>query len=411
MIEVEIWNFQSIEHDVVKIDGFTAIVGQSNIGKSAIVRAVKAALTGAPIDPYVRHGKLCLRLVKGTKTCKCACKVHIRTEGLDLLWEKGDAVNRYTFNGKEYTAVNRGMPDFLKEQFDYVKLGRDDSVLLQVSDQFRPLFLVDQPGSVVADVLSDVARLDHINVAIGMADKDRRAASATRKVREKDVGDLKLKLLTYEGLDAFAGQVQGVEAYHEKLQKLAEHLDKVQRFADQVLGSARQVKALEGVKNIVAPDVEPLRERSTAYTAIVALHEALVEREASAEFMRPVQNIEAPDIDAIQKLHAAYRQLEGWVAKLRLLKEVRDRWQQAEKAPIPETGALTTTLQEHEKVVGLRTKYESALASIKTLETDIAAAEAEEKQIKAELDALGVCPTCERPIGAGHQHVGVAANA
>jgi hypothetical protein len=411
MIEVEIWNFQSIEHDVVVIDGFTAIVGQSNIGKSAIVRAVKAALTGAPADTFVRHGKLCLRLVRGTKTCKCACKVHIRTEGLDLLWEKGDAVNRYTFNGKEYTAVNRGMPDFLKDQFDYVKLGRDDSVLLQVSDQFRPLFLVDQPGSVVADVLSDVARLDHINVAIGMAEKDRRAASATRKVREKDVTDLTLKLSTFDGLDTFAGQVQWAEQSYEKLQKLLAHLDEVQRFADQVLGSARQVKALEGVKSIVAPDVEPLREKSTTYTSLFALHGALVERESAAEFMQPVLTIAAPDIEGIQKLHEAYRRLEGWVAKLRLLKEVRDRWQQSEKAPLPETEPLTAVLQKHDKVAGLRTRYESALSTIKTLEDEIAAAALEETGIQAELDALGVCPTCERPLGVGHQHMGVAANA
>ena len=33
MIEVEVRNFQSIEHISLKVEGFTALVGRSNIGK------------------------------------------------------------------------------------------------------------------------------------------------------------------------------------------------------------------------------------------------------------------------------------------------------------------------------------------------------------------------------------------
>ena len=48
MLDVEIRNFQSIDHVHLRVEGFTALVGRSNIGKSAVVRAVKAALTGYP---------------------------------------------------------------------------------------------------------------------------------------------------------------------------------------------------------------------------------------------------------------------------------------------------------------------------------------------------------------------------
>lgn len=127
MLDVEIRNFQSIEHVHVVIDGFTTLVGRSNLGKSAIVRAIKAALTGAPEETSVRHGPKCEREVKGTKSCKCYCSVHIKTEGFDLLWEKGGDKNEYVFNGAKKTAVGKGTPDFLDESFGVVKSGKIES--------------------------------------------------------------------------------------------------------------------------------------------------------------------------------------------------------------------------------------------------------------------------------------------
>src|SRR6478752_168059 len=95
MIEIEVTDFQSIRHTSVAIDRFSAIVGRSNIGKSALVRAVQMALTGAVGTDFVRHGSSCDRAIRGTKKCKCFSRVRIKTFALELTWEKGDAVNRY----------------------------------------------------------------------------------------------------------------------------------------------------------------------------------------------------------------------------------------------------------------------------------------------------------------------------
>ena len=178
MIDLEVRSFQSIEHVKLRVDGFTALVGKSNIGKSAIVRAVKAALTGCVGNSFVRHSSACARRSKKAKTCECYSSVHIKAENFDLLWEKGDKHNRYVFNGQEHGVPNRGTPDFLErpkleKDFGQVKVG-DQWSLLQVADQFENLFLLNQSGGVVADVFSDVARLDRVNVAIKYVEKDRR---------------------------------------------------------------------------------------------------------------------------------------------------------------------------------------------------------------------------------------------
>jgi DNA repair ATPase RecN len=229
VIDVEIKDFQSIERVVLTIDGFTALLGRSNIGKSAVIRAMKAALTGSAGTAFVRHGPSCARRVKKTKTCKCFSSVHLRGKDFDLLWEKGDAINRYTYNGQVYDRAERGVPEFLLDKFALVKVG-DDQKLLQCSDQFYPIFLLDQTGGVVAEVLSDAARLDRINVAMKLAEKDRREAVSVRKVREQDLTLLAEKIGRFDGLDNVLSEVQATQDSLVKLGTAQQTMAQIEGF-------------------------------------------------------------------------------------------------------------------------------------------------------------------------------------
>jgi len=45
-VKIRIKNFQSIEDLEIEVRGFTAITGKTNIGKSAIMRAISSAMLG-----------------------------------------------------------------------------------------------------------------------------------------------------------------------------------------------------------------------------------------------------------------------------------------------------------------------------------------------------------------------------
>jgi exonuclease SbcC len=217
MIELEITGFQSIERISLTVDRFTALVGRSNIGKSAIVRAVKAALTGAAGTDFVRHDpKTCSRVLKGNKKCKCKATVRMGFPEFSFLWEKGDSDNRYTVwrNGTEevYDKLDRGTPEFLSPAFSPIKVG-DSPHLINVGDQFEPIFLLGDPGSAVADVLSDVAKLDNLNAALRLVAKDKTACSSTLKVREVDSQAEMARLAGFAGLDANLIAISDLQAY------------------------------------------------------------------------------------------------------------------------------------------------------------------------------------------------------
>jgi len=56
LIRVEITNYESIDHAVIEIDGFTTVVGPNYSGKSAAMRAINAALVNQQGTEFIRWG-------------------------------------------------------------------------------------------------------------------------------------------------------------------------------------------------------------------------------------------------------------------------------------------------------------------------------------------------------------------
>lgn len=404
MVRVEVKNFQSIEQEVIEIDGFSAVVGRSNIGKSAVVRAIKAALTGSSDDSYVRHGPLCLRLVKGTKTCKCSCTVHIIGPGLDLLWEKGDAVNRYVYNTVEHTVVGRGTPEFLADEFSLVKLG-DEKELLQVSDQFRPIFILNRSGTVVADVLSDVAKLDQINVAARLAEKDRKEASATRKVREKDILELRGDLLKYDGLDDVLVRVGEVEDCDRRVDETSHRLDQLERFVESAYGVARRVKALDQVNAVVVPGIGSLVALGTAYQIMGGFELDLGQRMLAVAKLEGVEMVTIPSLDEFKATSAKHSKLVQWVLKIEHLKEFFDRTQKVNAVVPPALDGLASAQERYLRLHLWADKATAVARSVVDLKAALEAAIQAETEVLDEFKSLGVCPTCNRGYTVDpHQH-------
>lgn len=404
MIGVEVWNFQSIEKLSIEIDGFTALVGRSNIGKSALVRAIKAALTNELGVQFVRHEVDCARLRRGLKTCKCQTTVHIVMDGFDLLWEKGDAVNKYTFNGKVYDSPGQGIPDFLAEDgFAQVKIG-DKLGTIQVADQFFPIFLLNQSGSAVADAISDVARLDRINKAIRLVDKDKRENTATRKVRDKDVSVLQGKLGAYDGLDvslrkvekAVAG-LEGVMGAHEKVTNLTGYVDRSQDLVT-------KIKVIWEVGKVPIPDTKPVLGLWSKVQALDLARIRLGRVVAEYKPLLWVDTFEVPEVAPITTSFKSVQRLNGWVSRLESFRQAFVKIEQTEKVEVP---AIVSVVKAHKKIETL-TGYAAKLArlnkAIEKIEADFKRVEGEESTVLAELQALGVCPTCTLPITGRHVH-------
>ncbi len=452
MIDVTITNFQAIDHLEFEIDGFTALVGRSNIGKSSIVRALKCALTGSSSPDDVRHSvATCGRYLRKTKKCQCFSSVRISfDDGPTMLWEKGDAVNRYTVwkNGSEqvYDRVGREaeLPDFIGEQFSPVKMGSKHN-LLQVSDQFDPLFLLDLSGTVVADTLSDLGQLDAVNKALALAAKDRRAAASTRKVREADSTAARAELAHYAGLDYRAEKVNTLTEEHRTIQAAAGRIELVRRLQEESAramaetdalsrcldrdlpavdaldraGARREqarsfevgwasratiIRALTKALEPALPDVTTLDALSKSWRSAERLTRELVSRNTIVGRLEGVGSTTLPDADELREKFRSWQSVSAWLLKMQDIKVLFDRSQKVRATPelafdFEQATASITRMRQldgfRERLTQLQTQ------EIQTAE-QLAGAEQEEAVVLDEFAALGVCPSCSQPLTPVH---------
>jgi hypothetical protein len=346
--------------------------------------------------------------VKSAKTCDCHTTVHIRTVGFDLKWEKGDKINRYHFNGQIYDRTEQGTPDFLlspqlPEGFDTVDVARK-SKLLQVADQFDNVFLLDQTGNSVADVLSDVARLDRINVASRLVEKDRKEATSTRKVYEKEVLEDIAKLATYAGLDALVGQAAAVDKKLGQIRTTQTDLKKLSGYLDEMGALGFRIDELQQACDITPPDSREIVSKKEEHVLLAQFSAQLLEKATVIRALSGVESIQDPNITPVAASSVKYTRVIDWVSQLRAFQDIFNKAKPIEGVMVPDS---TNILENRDKLVlinGMAQKHHTLTSAITTLESNYSEASAEEQAVINELEEFGVCPTCTQPLEHTHEH-------
>jgi energy-coupling factor transporter ATP-binding protein EcfA2 len=226
-MKVHVRNFQSLHAVDLDVEGLTVIVGPSNRGKSALLRAIEAALFNAPGDEFVTTGQ---------KTAEVHLGDVPTADGrtLDVLWAKGGGKNAYNIDGQSYAKVGTGAPPVLQEAgYRDVWVGdkdrkRGESIRPQAANQFDGLFLLNRAGSFVADVLGLLSRQRTVALAQGRAASDLRSAKQVLGIRESDLQQVLSELAGFEGLDARASAIHGLG---NRLQLLQGQLDALSGLA------------------------------------------------------------------------------------------------------------------------------------------------------------------------------------
>jgi len=135
---LELHNFQKHEHFVAEFtDKVNVFYGETDAGKSCIIRAIKWVVNNEPKGDVVRKN--------GTK--KTSVILTLNT-GVSIERRKSESINAYvvTVNGEErkYDSVGRNIPDEVKQILNMLPLEVDgNSILLNIASQFEPSFMLD----------------------------------------------------------------------------------------------------------------------------------------------------------------------------------------------------------------------------------------------------------------------------
>jgi AAA15 family ATPase/GTPase len=222
--KLEIHGFQShLSTDLVLSPGVNVIIGQSNSGKSAILRAFNWVTTNRPLgDGFIKHGE------KEAKVCVFKSNAIVSRC-------RGSRENKYTISNGENNAVLTAFGQEVPPQVLDV-LGFSD---INVQRQFSPYFLVfDSPGSVAEYIrsITDSDEIDMVTNAISSELRTKNSEMESIKLQVSTTIDKLKELETVNLNDLKSGILRSTELVNDidisnsKITSIIEILDSIQEI-------------------------------------------------------------------------------------------------------------------------------------------------------------------------------------
>lgn len=280
-IRVRIQNFQSIEDISLDIKGLTVITGKTNIGKSAIVRAISSAILNNSVIGMVRKGSN-------------FATVEISSDNYAFKWEKGEkGVNRYSIGDRLLDKVGgKQIEDVSQMGFQSVKVGSED-VYPWLASQFFPIFLLDKPGSQVTEFISEVSRLNVIQDAINLSYKKKKRLNDQLAGKESELKRIQIKKEAFVSLpDVLAlkkdieEQLKSIEEYETRIEGLNALSARLKTFADKII-KIQKVSSVRTPQEVERSEFDVLRTLASLDTKTRVLSK-------SVESLIKIETVDTP---------------------------------------------------------------------------------------------------------------------
>lgn len=410
-IKVRVRNFQSIEDAEIEIKGLTVLTGTNNAGKSALFRAVRGAFTNARGSDFVRIGK-------------DACTVDVTfDDGQTLTWEKGrKGVNSYIVNGKRFDKVGHGVPPEA-QKFGVSSIRVADTELWpQIAPQLTGvMFLLDQPGSVIAEAVADVERVNQLSRALKASDSDRRTAKNDLKLRVQDGAAMQERRAAFVRLDEILQHLEGIEKRNKLGEQIAKAFGNLDKLGSRWRRASEEVRALDGLDeaatSVPSDDrIEAALQVAKTWRELSRLHGRLKAAQGALEAVSGLEEAEAK-VPSDERMAFAGKLRHGIGVTVELVlrhdKAVEDlrlgesadsviRGITLDDAKHAKAGKFTKALATTRS---LKTRYVKCRDDVAELAKAVREAEMQASEVQAKLTALlgnlAECPTC----GGGLDHV------
>lgn len=273
---VELKNFQSHKNSKLKFDkGVNVIVGTSDSGKSAILRALNSCIYGDLPNTY--------RTYDSDET-----EVSIEVADKKVTRRRGDKTNEYQVNNSFYKALNRTVPEDIVDLFNM----NDINIQYQLDG---PFLLSETPGE-VAKRLNKTVNLDIIDSSTKQINSMRNEVNSALKHQLGQMSDYEKELDKYADLDLFEKEINTLTDVTKEKEDILNQIQKIQynqtevqllntRIALKQEEKEPLVSALEYLNNAVsvAEELNTLKAKHTEYNTIIKGYKDIVSRVETAQ--------------------------------------------------------------------------------------------------------------------------------
>lgn len=386
-MNVTIKNFQSIKNISFPFKGFTVIVGKNNIGKSAIVRAIEAALSNRSGSDFIRMGETSTR-------------ISLNMDALDVIWTKKKDTASYKVNEVDYTKLNRAIPNpILDAGFKRLEIG-DQKLSPLFAPQFEPLFLLDKPGSVITEVLSTMYRLNIISKADDLCQKELRSSRSLSKTRTKDLEEVNTSLEVFEGFEDLRKEMEQISSLDKTCESLKAETQEIEEFIRKKDHIEKVIISFEKIKRVHIPNTADQEGMVQIIAEVQTFADRLNQTQKTIEGLKDITDISMPDYGDIDEDISAVEEIQKYTDKLRVCAHSLKK--QKELFDILNTSidleSSTTLFGEIEETEQLHAAFKQQVEVTRGLRESL---ESTEQQLQEKQKAMAKyenCPTCGKPL-------------
>lgn len=405
-------DFQSHQNTLIPLaPGVTLLQGDNDIGKSAVVNALRAVFDADANDTLIKHHAHSAQVTLDFGPENLLVWQRFRKGKVKCSYKLLDSTTQEVLHATDGTKT----PDWLTDTF---KVGKVEGLDIQIGQQQDPVFLLNQPASTRAKALSIGQESGHVNNMMQFDRQELQEAKSSLKTCERELEDARRRMMVFDQLSDFDYEQwdQNIEQAYQRKTQYTEALTLLHRWKKSVHTSQVLEQLPEG--DIVLPvqkSAQPqqiLQQWVSAYNK----HQALIDVEQSAAL---------PDRIPQPRSLAAVALIEKWIgAESRmqallpvetpvalavpsstlqdnsiLLRKWSDAFERIQilrqyKSVHPPTLPNVHNTRDHKVLIAMWKKAMEHSTHIHNVSQNL---EQQELQLEATIkDQFPVCPTCQR---------------
>lgn len=222
--KVHLINFQSHKDSILNFHkGMNVIVGETDSGKSGLIRGLKLAVYNEPNGDEYRSNW-------GGDT-----SIEIETNGKFIKRTKTNSKNLYELSDFDtpFTAFGQTVPEEIKEALNM------DEINLQ--QQLDSHFLISETSGKVALHFNKIAKLDKIDSAQGKVQKEINTINSESKHRQKEIEIKQDKLKELPNLDKLEKELIKIETLEITKQEKENQIQELTKLGNQISGVSSEI--------------------------------------------------------------------------------------------------------------------------------------------------------------------------
>lgn len=430
-MKVQIRNYQRIKKASLEfVPGLNVIIGQTNNGKSSIIRSLETAIYNISREGHVTLGE--------TKSA-----VGIEYNGHQVIWRRDTEASSqvtYRVDGKIYGKLGRGQPEVVKEALGISEVEINETkfrvnfskqmsypfllnvtpselfkFIVQSSEEDNVVEVLNEMRSDVNEISSNVKKYDEARNSLGVA-------------YQREVSRFKEK----KPLLPYCEEVLNIEGKVKSVKRIRELIESYEKCRYVVQKSEQQMKSAEIIKGQIDKAtgiLDDLVIRQDKLASMVSeFNSSLNTKENTEDNIREKSKILDTYLDLNDYIEM-YTSLETRQSKCDTLKKLVNSYETSEKMNGDSSLELSTVIEELERVEKVSTaigralvkleeknkdvnhikelniNFSSSVSTISILNEELKKQKDELAVTEEQINEIGVCPYCGSELkGGSHEH-------